>query len=193
MFARFKRRLDPLFDELADLVPERSDLANVLDVGCGYGVPACWLADRYPTAIIHGIEPQTERVRVTSLALGHRGRIIRGSAPNLPSLDVLVDLITLLDMSHYLQDWELEKTLEGAHERLLPGGCLIMRSVLAPGARRHWTWYLEHLKLKQHGLTATYRDARTITDLLDACGFDLRQQRLSGKRGDMLWHVAQPR
>jgi SAM-dependent methyltransferase len=192
-FARFKRRLDPLFDELAELAPDRETLANILDVGCGFGVPACWLADRYPAAVIHGIEPDAERVRVVSMALGQRGRIVRGSAPDLPVMDVLVDLVTLLDMSHYLQDWELDKTLAGVHERLLPGGLLVMRSVLPPGEKRHWTWCLEHLRLRYHGMAACYRDDRTLTDLLDRCGFDILEQRLSGARQDMVWHVAKPR
>ena len=43
---------------------------RILDVGCGHGLPACWLADRYPTAMLHGIDPNTERVRVAAMALG---------------------------------------------------------------------------------------------------------------------------
>jgi SAM-dependent methyltransferase len=193
MFARFKQRLDPLFGELAGLVPDRSDLTNILDVGCGYGVPACWMADRYATALIHGLEPDSERVRVASLALGERGRIVRGAAPDLPAMDVLVDMVTILDMSHYLQDWELEKTLTGVNDRLLPGGRLVMRSVLPPGASRHWTWYLEHLRLKYHGMAACYRDARATAEMLERCGFTIEKERLSGERQDMVWHVAKPR
>ena len=193
MFARFKRRLDPLFDELTELAPQDKPMANILDVGCGYGVPACWMADRYPEAVIHGIEPQTERVRVAALALGRRGRIQQGAAPDLPAMDVLLDLATLLDMSHYLQDWELEKTFERIHERLLPGGRLIMRSVLPPSAKPHWTWHLEHFKNKLQGANTCYRDGEALGALLTKCGFEVLASRLSGQRGDMVWHVAKSR
>ena len=193
MFARFKQRMDPLFAELATLVPKKPDIANILDVGCGYGVPACWLADRYPGATICGIDPDPERVRVATLALGDRGRIFRKSAPDLPSMDVLLDLVIMLDMSHYLQDWELEKTVECIHERLLPGGRLIIRSVLPPTDRPHWTWRLEHAKLKINGLKACYRAPAALCAILEECGFEVLSSRPSGQRGDMVWHVAAPR
>ena len=54
---RCRQRGDPVLDELATLVPQQADMANILDVGCGHGLPACWLADRYPTAIVTGIDP----------------------------------------------------------------------------------------------------------------------------------------
>jgi len=190
MVARFQLRLDSLCDELADLAPEEKSVANILDVGCGYGVPACWMAERHPQAVIHGIDPRRERVRVAALALGDRGRIDTGSAPDLPSMDVLLDLATLLDMSHYLQDWELEKTLERIHERLLPGGRLIMRSVL-PKAGHHRIWHLERLKTK--GPHTCYRDAKALDGMLDQCGFDVLTCRHSGTRRGLVWHVAKPR
>jgi predicted exporter len=191
-FARYKLRLDPLFNELPPLLPSRSDMANILDVGCGFGVPACWMAQRYPKACIHGIEPLAERVRVAALALDGRGRIVQAAAPDLPPMDVLLDLATMLDMSHYLQDWELEKTLAGIHERLLPGGRLIIRSVLPPGDRPHWSFYMEHLKLKLNGLRACYREPEAIDVTLKRCGFEILACRPSGKRRDMVWHVARP-
>jgi SAM-dependent methyltransferase len=193
LVARYQRRVDPLIDELASLVPAGTDAANILDVGCGYGVPACWMADRYPRAAIHGIDPDPERVRVAALALGSRGRIIRGSAPDLPPMDVLLDLATMLDVSHCLQDWELEKTLERIHERLLPGGRLMIRSMLAPPSRPHWLWRLNHLKRKIAGVNPCYRDADATAAILEKCEFDILARQASGRRGERYWHVARPR
>lgn len=193
LFARYKLRLDPLFAELPGLLPPSPDPATILDVGCGYGVPACWMALRFPKAFVHGIEPRAEQVRVASLALGDRGVIVQGAAPDLPPTDVLLDLATLLDMSHYLADWGLEKTLERIHERLMPGGRLIMRSVLPRSDTPHWTWYLEHLKLKFNGARVCYRDVETIEDIFDRCGFEVIESRTSGNRGEMWWHVVTPK
>ena len=192
LFARYKLRLDPLFFELPALLPEKHEPANILDVGCGYGVPACWMAQRFPKANIQGIEPQAEQVRVATLALGERGTIVQGAAPDLPPTDVLLDLATLLDMSHYLQDGDLEMTLEQIHSRLMPGGRLIMRSVLPRSDSPHWSWYLEDLKLRYNGVKVCYRDVETIQAMLRRCGFEIVGSQASGSRGDMWWHVAEP-
>ncbi|MFO7713680.1 methyltransferase domain-containing protein [Desulfosarcina sp.] len=193
MFAQLKERLDPLFDEIATLVPKKTDIVNILDVGCGYGVPACWMAERYPGATIYGIDPDPERVRVAALALGDRGRICIGWAPDLPPVEVLIDLATMLDVAHFLKPWELEKTLQRIHERMLPGGCLIIRSVMPPSSTPPWTWHLERLKLKINGTATNYLDKAAISAMLDKCDFEMLASRPSGKRGDMQWHVARPK
>ncbi|WP_372678050.1 methyltransferase domain-containing protein [Desulfosarcina sp.] len=187
------QQADALLSELATLVPEKTVVANILDVGCGYGGSACWMAEHYPGAIIHGIDPQPERVRVAALSLGDRGRITRGSAPELPAMDVLLDLATMLDASHFLQDWELEKTLEGIHERLLPGGRLIMRSLLPRSTSPHWTRRLGHVALGISRRQAYYRSQAAISNALDKCGFDILTCLTSGNRTDMIWHVSKPR
>ena len=179
LFARYKLRLDPLFGELMTLVPQKTDVTNILDVGCGYGVPACWMLDRYPNAFIHGIDPAPERVRVAALALGDRGDIVSGSAPDLPPMDVRLDLVSMLDMSHFLQDGELETTLAQIHDRLLPGGCLIMRSVLPPPDKPHWTWHMERIKLKFNGAKTCYRNKDTINAILGKCRFEVLTSRPS--------------
>jgi predicted exporter/SAM-dependent methyltransferase len=193
LIARYTLRIDPLIGELATLVPQETDMANILDVGCGYGVPACWMAERYSSATVHGIDPQPERVRAAAMALGDRGSCVRGSAPDLPTMDVLLNLVTMLDVSHFLQDWELEKTLERIHERLLPDGRLIMRSLLPPSARPHWTRWLAHLAFRISGRHACYRSPMAIINTIDKCGFDIRTHCTSGNRSDMIWIVARPR
>ncbi len=193
LFAHYSQRVDPLLSELAALVPKKTDLANILDVGCGYGVSACWLAEHYPHATIHGIDPQPERVRVAALVLGEQGRIVRGSAPDLPAMDVLLNLATMIDVGHFLQDWELEKTLERIHERLLPGGRLIMRSLLPRSNRPHWRRQLVHLALRIGGRQACCRSQTAIRTTLDKCGFEILTCLTSGNRTDMIWHVARPR
>jgi predicted exporter/SAM-dependent methyltransferase len=193
LITRYKLRFDPLIGELATLVPQKTDIANILDVGCGYGVPACWMAERYSSATIHGIDPQPERARIAALVLGDRGSCVRGSAPDLPTMDVLLNLATMLDVSHFLQDWELEKTLERIHERLLPDGCVIMRSLLPPSARPHWTRRLAHLAFRISGRQACYRSPMAISTTLDRCGFEIYTYCTSGNRTDMIWHVARPR
>jgi predicted exporter/predicted O-methyltransferase YrrM len=193
LLARYRRLRDPLFDELAALVPVETDAANILDVGCGYGMPACWMADRYPGGTIHGLEPDPERARVAALALGDQGHIVRGSAPDLPPMDVLLNLATLFDVSHDLQDWQLEKTLERIHERLLPGGRLIMRSLLPPSANHHRARRLKQLRRRMAGLKDCYRDKDAIDAILQKCEFEIIASHTSARWKDRHWHVAKPR
>src|SRR5208283_16953 len=63
MFARFKLRLDPMFAELPSLVRFAAQPKVLVDVGTGFGIPACWLLETYPMAHIYGIEPAVDRVR----------------------------------------------------------------------------------------------------------------------------------
>lgn len=192
IWVRCRQRMDPILDELAARVPQKSDMVNILDVGCGYGLATSWFADHFPAATIHGIDPQAERVRVAALALGNQGSIVRGAAPDLPPMDVLLDLVTLLDVSHTLQEWELEKTLQRIHERLLPGGRLIMRSVFPQPARLRWTQRLAQTRLKISGIEPCYRNREAISAILDKCGFAIRSAQYAGKYGDKCWHVAKP-
>jgi ubiquinone/menaquinone biosynthesis C-methylase UbiE len=193
MAARYKLHVDPLLGELETLVPQKADMANLLEVGCGFGIIACWLADKYPTATIHGIEADAEKLRFAALALGDRGRITQGQAPHLPSMDVLLDLVIMLDVSHCLEDWEMKKTLERIHERLLPGGLLIMRSIMKPPASPHWLWHRTHLLFKKKGGCDCYRGQASLLSMLAKCGFETVTTGTSGKRAERYWHVAKPR
>ena len=71
-YARFKMQLDPMFPRLADFV--RPGM-RIIDLGCGYGIPAAWLLVLYPDLEFFSLEPDAERVRVADRALGDRGRV----------------------------------------------------------------------------------------------------------------------
>jgi len=104
MFARFKILCDPMFPRLADLVfsPKR-----IVDIGTGYGVPAVWLLELYPEARVYGLDPDEERVRVASWAIGDRGIVQTGRAPDLPDLPEQPDTALMLDMIHLISDEDL--------------------------------------------------------------------------------------
>src|SRR4030042_5084649 len=62
-FVRFKIFMDPMFPRLADFVRPGW---KVVDVGCGYGVPAAWLSTVYPDLEFIACDPLAERARIAA-------------------------------------------------------------------------------------------------------------------------------
>ncbi len=116
VFARFKTRWDPMFTELPSILKSIRKVHTIMDIGCGFGVPACWLLERFPDARIYGMDPDPERVRIASLAVGKRGTISPRRAPDIPSAPGPVDGAMMLDIIHYLRDEELILTLKRVKE-----------------------------------------------------------------------------
>jgi len=187
MFARFKLRLDPMFSELPDMVSFPVPPKILVDIGTGYGVPACWLAESYPTARVYGIEPAAERLRVASITLGANGQVVRGRAPDLPPVPEGADGAFMLDMMHFLSDDHLILTLRRLHERLSNGAPLTIRAVMVPENSRSWYWWIDGLRNKLNGAETHWRSAGQIQSLLTQCGYDVINVAPSGTRWDLLW------
>ncbi len=190
LFARFKMRLDPMFRELAALLPAGRPVRTLLDIGCGYGVPACWLLWHYPDANLTGFDPDPERVRVASMALGARGVVIVARAPDLPPLAEPPDLAVMLDIVHFLNDEELQLTFQKVYDELDRGACFIVRATVPPPGRPSWTWTIENLKIRSAGLRGHFRPADRITGCLGRAGFGNIRTTPSGNRGELAWFVA---
>jgi predicted exporter len=187
MFARFKLRLDPMFTELPNIIHFATPPKVLVDIGTGFGVPACWLAEAYPTVRVYGIEPAAERVRVASLTLGANGHVVQGRAPDLPPAPAGADGAFMLDMMHYLSDSQVILTLERLRELLAAGAPLTIRAVMVPRRRMKWCWWLECLKNKLNGIEAHWRSAEQICSILHQCGYDVLHTAPSGAVGDLLW------
>lgn len=190
MFARFKLRLDPMFTELPGMVRFAAPPKALMDIGTGFGVPACWLAESYPSARIYGIEPAADRVRVASMALGASGRVVQGHAPDLPPSPKGADGAFMLDMMHFLSDAQLILTLQRLHACLAAGAPLAIRAVMVPQGRAGWYWWVDGLRNRLNGTQTHWRSAEQIQSLLAQCGFQASHMAPSGARGDMLWIVA---
>lgn len=191
LFARFKMRFDPLFAELPQILKSGGAVKTIIDIGCGYGVPASWLIERFPEAFLYGIEPAAERVRIASLVVGPRGRIVQGRAPDVPEVPRAADLTTMLDMVHFLDDEALRLTLARVGERLrADGGRLIIRASIRPQRRRPWVWWLENAKLRLAGLTACYRSAERLEKMIARAGFGITATLPSGNNGELVWLIA---
>ncbi|MGE0084674.1 MAG: methyltransferase domain-containing protein [Desulfococcaceae bacterium] len=192
MFARFKLRLDPMFSELPDFFDAAKPPRIVLDIGCGYGVPACWMLESFPDARIIGIDPDQERTRVAAYVMGKHGEIITGSAPDIPQIPEPADTVLLLDIIHFLTDPELELSLKRIYENMENKGRLIVRAVIPPeNGKYSRTWRFEALKLKIAGIASYYRSADKIREMMCEAGFDIFFSGLSGGNPESLWCIGE--
>lgn len=190
LFARFKMRLDPMFPELERMLRNIDGIQTILDIGTGYGVPASWLLERFAGARLRGIEPSPERVRVAAMALGDRGVVSQGRAPEIPDVHSPVDLSTMIDMVHFLTDGGFADTLKGLRERIRHDGKLIIRASLPPKRRRPWSWWLQNLILRWSRIPAFYRTAPQLERMVVESGFRMEHTLASGRDEELVWLVA---
>ena len=190
-FARFKMMVDPMFKELPQFLDDNLNPKTVLDVGTGYGVPACWFLERFPEAKVFGIDPGGERVRVASMAVGKRGRIEQDAAPHVPTAPALADGAIMLDMLHYLSDDVLALTLERLHMNLSQGGWLLIRVAAPTEGRYSWPWKLEALKSRLSRTSLYYRPTGMLVEMLTSTGFRMKHNTPSGSRGESVWLMAE--
>lgn len=139
-FARGKLRRDPIYFSLLakGLIP---DCDRLLDLGCGQGIllalliaaretaragawPSGWAAAPVVSSL-RGIERDGREVRRARSALGGEATVdeldLRDA--KLPPSEV----ITIVDVIHYLEPAEQERLLASAAEALDPGGLLLLR------------------------------------------------------------------
>ena len=94
---------------------------RIIDIGCGYGVPATWLLEIYPQAKVYGLEPDEVRVLIASRVIGNRGSVVVGRAPDLPQVEGEVDYVLMLDMLHLISDKEVQIAFQRIYEKLSAG------------------------------------------------------------------------
>jgi predicted exporter len=187
LFARFKIALDPMFPRLADFVKKPE---IIMDVGSGYGVPAVWLLELFPHARLYGIEPDRKRAFFASRAIGTRGTVEIGSAPDVPDVPGPADTAILLDIIHLLNDDELGLTLERLHRKLRPGGSLIIRATVPSGKRFPWKRWIETTRIRMQKDIPHYRSKEAILAILSKAGFNIACTEISAPGEEERWFVA---
>jgi cyclopropane fatty-acyl-phospholipid synthase-like methyltransferase len=169
LFARFKILLDPMFSRLATFVDVPS---HIIDIGCGYGIPAVWLVSLFPQAKVYGLDPDQKRVRIANRAFGDRGSATVGKAPDLPAtFPDQVDTVLMLDMIHLISDDELKLTLQRLYDKIVPEGKLILRTTVPSRKRVPWLRRIEEWRLKAVHLTSHFRSSEEVMALISGAGF----------------------
>jgi predicted exporter/SAM-dependent methyltransferase len=197
MFTRFKLRYDPMFSDLPGMLarrgPGREEIKTVIDIGCGYGVPACWCLEQFKGAKVFGIDPDPERMRAAGIAIGERGKVIRGHAPDIPPVPRPADIVLLLDMFHYLDDETAAAVLGNSFQALGEDDILVTRFVIRPSGRLSWNWYLEDWRIRATGGRARYRSADKMAELIREADFEVVVNEVSAVNRDLVWMVGRKR
>ena len=189
MFARFKLQFDPMFKDLPKMLAQRENIKAIVDIGCGYGVPACWCLEHYQQAKVHGIDPDPERVRVAAIAAGDRGVIHVGWAPDIPNVDQKADVVLLLDMLHYLDDKTVAAVFKNSFSALGQQGILVTRFVVHPTGRPSWSWRLEDSRIKLSGRRPWYRSKERMAELMEEAGFVITINEVTATNPELVWMV----
>ncbi len=192
MFVRCKIRLDPLFHDLERLLAGKNRMNTIVDIGCGYGVPACWCLEYFPHAKVYGLDPDPERVRVAAFALHGRGSVVQGFAPQMPPVSGPVDLVLLLDMLHYLDEDTLTSLVTNCRNVLRPDGLLVTRFVIRPEARPSFSWLWEDIRIRFGGGQAFYRTQEEVAAVLERAGFLVAVNKVAASNPELVWMSCQP-
>jgi predicted exporter/SAM-dependent methyltransferase len=168
VFARFKIIIDPMFKELDKYV---QNPRRIIDIGCGYGIPAVWLLEINPFAQVYGLEPDEIRVLIASRAIGTRGSVEIGRAPALPAVEGFVDYVIMLDMLHLISDEELQLVLQRIYGKLEAGGTLLIRATVPSNKKVPWKRWIETARLKLTNMPERFREEKEIASFMAKAGF----------------------
>jgi SAM-dependent methyltransferase len=187
LFARFKMRLDPMFPRLASFLDSPR---HMIDIGCGYGVPAVWLLSLFPNAKVYGLDPDRRRVAIAARAFGDRGTASVGKAPDLPAASPDgVDTALMLDMIHLISDDELRLTLRRLYDKIVPGGKLILRATVPSEKPVPWLRRVEEWRMKMLHLTPHFRSSEKVTDLISEAGFMVELKEPTALNREETWFI----
>lgn len=123
IFAKL-RFWDAPFREIEKVIPRE---AKILDLGCGDGIFANYLAITGPKRKITGIEINRDRLKEANKRLKNT-RFLTGDVlkTNIPKVDV----ITMIHLLHHLPSKKSQEELIGkVYQKLEPGGKLIIAEV----------------------------------------------------------------
>lgn len=187
---RFAQLMGPHYDWL-----EGSARPRILDVGCGYGGIALYLAARYPTAAVTATDVSDRFYRAGKDAAIEVGlRNVAFASQNVLDLDYeeQFDLVLLSNILCYVVTHDqLQRACRNAWRALRPGGCLVIHTAHLWSIREPFTSIpgLQFLPRAGRDLLArktgrrstmrdirlpSWRELRRILTHLGACRIDHR-------------------
>jgi SAM-dependent methyltransferase len=195
-FARGKLGGDPVLSAILGqgLIPHK---ARVIDLGCGQGVLLALLAvaqdprysARWPQGlpplprdlVFWGVDLRADAIEAARIALGHGAQVAVSDVREAKLSEC--DVVTILDVLHYIDYDAQQRLVERIHAALAPGGRLLLRAGDASqGWRARFTLFGDWLITLLRGKVQNRFWCRTgeeWSQLLRGAGFDVQIQPMS--------------
>jgi hypothetical protein len=126
LFLTLRTWLTP-YEAMVSHLPKRG---RILDSGCGHGLLSLTAALTGPEREIHAIDHDDARVAQARVAIARANARISIQVGNILSPPIgEFDAITLIDVMHYFTPELQSRILQGAFERLRPGGRALIREI----------------------------------------------------------------
>lgn len=139
-YVRGKLRFDPLYGAVWRIIRDRP--APVLDVGCGPGLLAHYLAARGCRVPYLGIDIDAAKIESARQA-AHALKDVSFACGSGLALPPWQGHVALLDMLHYFEADAQRMLLEAAATRLTPGTAVIVRTMVRDAS---WRFRLNRLE-----------------------------------------------
>lgn len=153
----------------------------ILDVGCGFGLFAGYFGQTAPERAIVGIDPDARRVAIArrvAQAVGLARHEFHVGDVRTAALRGDFEGIYMLDVMHHIAAADQEDVLRKLHEKLAPGGKLVMKDVTTvPRSGLLFTEVLDRLMVGMREELA-YRHHREWERMLRRVGFRVRTVRV---------------
>jgi ubiquinone/menaquinone biosynthesis C-methylase UbiE len=113
---------DAVMARLVDVSPR-----SVLDLGCGTGQLTRRLVERFPNALVIGVDYSAGMLAEAARRVEGRAALFRADAQALPLRRASVDVIVCTESFHWYRDQRL--VVDGLAAILRPGGQLLIASI----------------------------------------------------------------
>ena len=165
---RLRWRLCP-FLQIADHIPAEG---RIVDIGCGRGLLANYLALGSSSRRVIGIDKQVKRIEAARASIKGRDNINFYLRDALELHDQEFDVIVVSDMLHHLTYPQQDKLLEHCYRILPEGGILLMEDV-TPDPK--WKW-ISHFLIDRTLNCGRRQNFRRLADWkrhLEKLGFEV--------------------
>lgn len=161
---------------IAEHVPQ---MANVLDIGCGYGILSNYLALSDSDSQVKGIDLDASRISKAIQSIGTR-KNIGFEVGDFANVDLgAFDAVVAIDLMHYFAFHQQDRIIETIGNALSSGKVFIFRQPdTAPKWRYYWN-YLHEFIMVGSAITKTnsrklfFRSSRDTALILHKAGFDV--------------------
>lgn len=170
-YVRLRWRLCP-FEDIETHVPKEG---KILDIGCGYGLLANYLALTSKKRDITGIDLSEKRIDIARKSIFHRQKI-SFHCKNVVDLQIgEYRAMIMSDFLHHIDYGIQEELLRLCYQKLQPGGLLLIEEVDDSPFWKYWLTYITDVLLNI-GDDLFFRNRDSYKELLCRIGFEVHMK-----------------